>query len=146
MKKLKLTMVSLAFVLFLSSTAFARQTNEPKPQSEPQTITYMVVVLPYSFTILCNNYTINIRDEMGNLVAEPLEYTEGKRSFIFHESGPVIGARIATMEIMDGPQKVCSFHTYIQPDQMFGHFNIGNTYQFYLYPITILGDDAKNNL
>ncbi len=140
MKKLKLTMVSLAFVLFLSSTAFALQTNEPKPQSEPQTITYMVVVLPYSFTILCNNYTINIRDEMGNLVAEPIKYVEGKKTYVFHESGPVIGARIATMEQMDGPQKNCSSHTYTQPDQIFGHFMIGHTYQFFLYPWSMPAD------
>ncbi len=141
MKKLALTMASLAFVLFLSSTASAFQTNKPKTQSQPQTITYAVVVLPAPQTELCNKYTINIRDELGNLVAEPIEYVEGKRTFFFHESGPVIGARIATMEIKDGPRKSCSLNTYTQPAQKFGHFSIGHTYQFYLYPRTIPGDD-----
>jgi hypothetical protein len=140
MKKLALTMMSLAFVLFFSSTASAFQSNKPKVQSQPQAITYEVVVILTPHSVLCSKYTINIRDEMGNLVAKPIEYVEGKRTYVFHESGPVIGARIATMEKMDGSRSYCNFMAYIQPAQKFGHFMIGHTYQFFLYPWSMPAD------
>jgi hypothetical protein len=140
MKKLALAMMSLAFVLFLSSTVSAFQSNKPKVQSQPQAITYEVVVILTTHSVLCSKYTINIRDEIGNLVAEPIEYVEGKRTYVFHESGPVLGVRIATMEIMDGPISDCKFLAYIQPAQKHGHFMIGHTYQFFLYPWSTPGD------
>ncbi len=141
MKKLKLTMASLAFVLFLSSTAFAFQTNEPRPQNNSQSITYVVSVLPSTSFSPCNKYFVNVTDNQGNLVDAPQEYIEGKSNYIFHELGPIMGTRIANMEIMGGPINICNLKTYIKSDEIFGRFNTTHTYEFFLEPRTIPGDD-----
>ncbi len=136
MKKLKVSMMSLAMILFVAATVYPMSSNEPLPTTPP-TITYVVNVQMSQKISLCNTYHVTLRDQNGVLVTEPQLYQEGVSYYSFHENGPVSGTRIANLEEnipSDNPS--CTLSIYTEPDVMKTRFRNNKIYFFVLYPLT----------
>jgi hypothetical protein len=142
MKKLALTMVSVAIVLFISSSSFAFQKKDPRIAASPALITYVVNVSAPSTLNVCPSYMVTLSDKYGNWIAAPLMYHEGTADYVFQEIGPASGVRIANLEEMHSPgQNVCSQGIYTVPATITQKFQSSTNYLFYLYPTIIPGDD-----
>ncbi len=136
MKKLILSTVSLTIFLFVGMTAYSLTTNLPTQTT--QGITYVVMVDAPENMEICHSYIVSIRDMNGNYVVPPIVYDEGITNYIFHESGPVTGVRVAHLEkIHMGNNHICPQNVYTAPDTKFQIFNNSTTYTFNLYPIII---------
>ena len=136
MKKLVLSTVILTIFLFVGMTAYSLTTNLPTQTS--QGITYVVMVDAPDNLELCHSYFVSVRDMYGNYVVPPIAYDEGITNYIFHESGPVTGVRVAYLEKTHmGNNLICPQNVYIAPDTKFQIFNNSTTYVFNLYPIIV---------
>jgi len=139
MKKL-LRIITALFVVFFfaaGATSFAKKNPGKTVKRNHVGITYVVTVTnPYSGG-LCNSYYVVIKDENGNQVTEALLYHEGIDNYIFFESGPQTGARIAYLEKADNSkQYFCNNLLITHPDQITGDFRDGSVYFFHLSPDT----------
>ena len=94
----------------------------------------------------------HVRDCLDQLQATPKcdDHDSLKLALWFHDAiydatrsdNEAASADLAAewLEKMDGSRSYCNFMAYIQPAQKFGHFMIGHTYQFFLYPWSMPAD------
>ena len=142
MKNSTLSMVSLAIVLLLTTTAFSIQDNIPKPQKTSPGITYLVSVTAPSGFGSCSSYLVTISDMQGNYVVAPQLYFKGRANYVFEEQGPVSGGRIANLEKLQSLNSfVCGMEYYTPADAVFYKFINLSSYEFFLSPQIVPGDD-----
>jgi hypothetical protein len=137
MKKITLSLISLAMVLFFGLSAYPHvnldQGIYPKPKAA--TITYSVDVIVSPETPLCGSYLVMMTDEAGNMVAPAQPFVHGVTTYMFNEVWhDFIGVRTARMVYAPNKEGVCSQQLYAEPDAMFNFFMTGQMYHFDLYP------------
>lgn len=139
MKKILRIITALSVFFFLASgaTSFAKKHPGKPDKANHVGITYVIKITNPHGDGLCNSYYVVIKDENGNQVTESLLYHEGIDTYIFFESGPKTGARIAYLEKADNSkQYFCNNILLTQPDQITGEFRDGSVYFFQLSPDT----------
>jgi Phr family secreted Rap phosphatase inhibitor len=142
MKKLTLSILSLALVLILSTSAFSTQDNIPKQQKRTPSVTYLISVTAPAGFGSCSSYLVTISDIFGNYVAAPQLYYDGRANYVFEEEGPVTGGRVANLEKLHPlNNKVCSIQYYTPSDAIFYKFLNLTSYEFFLNPQLVPGDD-----
>lgn len=141
MKKLALSMMSLAMILFITSTVHSASTNDPFPSNSPG-ITFIVSVKVSNVNSLCHPYYVVITDKGGNLCTAPQPYQVGIENYVFHEAGPVTGTRVANLIEIEGlDHHVCLQKVYTYPDILKDRFRNHSTYKFTLIPRFIASDE-----
>jgi len=138
MKKITITIISLAMIFIFASTATslinANTTSFPKAAAT--TIKYIVNVNLAQEQAICGSYIVMLTDGDGNMIAPAQPYIQGVYSYVFYEIGhDFVGNRVARMEIsesMDDP--VCDQPLVTPPIERFTFYKTGQTYLFNLYP------------
>lgn len=121
---------AMAF-MFLVVTSFAGKKSKVLKKSYHNGITYVVTVTPNYTGAICGSYRVVVMNGEGNACCAPLEYQEGINYYIFHESGPVTGSRVACLEkISSAGNYQCGQEMNSQPDEITGDFRDGFTYLF----------------
>ena len=130
----KLASVILALTLITaSSNSFARKFPGQAQGQINEGITYVVKIINPISADLCHAYAVVIKDEYGNTVGSSIIYREGISTYVFHESGTVLGTRIASLEQMGGNSGMtCHQVLYADPDALSGKFRNGSVYIFNL--------------
>ena len=140
MKKLALSMMSLAMILFVATTVHSVTTNDPPPNNTTG-ITYVVSVDVSNANGLCHSYHVTISDRNGNLVASPKPYHDGIAYYVFHENGPITGPRVANLVEMETDNHPCTNEVYTRPDIIHTRFRNNETYFFTLYPSSVASEE-----
>ena len=143
MKKTKLTIISLALMVFLTTSAFSVAKNNPfssKKGSQPG-VTYIVEVNNTNTYGFCHAYNVVITNAYGEQVVEPILLQAGVSTYVFHERTPECGMRIAQLIELDVLEVVCSQRVYAREDVISTSFRSGATYKFNLNPVFVPGDD-----
>ena len=144
MKKISLTIISLAVIAFLTTTAFSTVKNNPLSRhtdGDPGVV-YVVEVNTDNANGYCHSYFVVITDEFGVPVTEPVEYHTEKPTYVFHEKTPACVTRIAMlMEADELESHYCSQKSYAVPDEISTTFRKGATYKFNLKLVPVPGDD-----
>ena len=143
MKKTKLTIISFALMVFLTTTAFSVAKNDPSSthKSNDPGVTYVVEVNNTNTYGFCHAYNVVITNAYGEQVVEPILLQAGTSTYVFHEKTPMCGIRIAQLIELDELEVVCSQKVYAQPDVISTNFRGGKSYLFNIYPVFVPGDD-----
>jgi len=139
-----ITILSIIFFTAASVSSYAKK-NPGKTKTSgnnPAGINYVVTITTPECGGMCHTYSVVIKDENGNIIGSPLVFQEGVDNYVFHESGPVSGTRIAYLEkIYVSGKYICSRVLVTQPEQITGYFRSGSTHLFHLYPAMVVGND-----
>lgn len=144
MKKISLTIISIAVITFLSTTAFTTVKNNPLTRhtdGDPGVV-YVVDVNTDNANGYCHSYFVVVTDEYGVPVVAPKEFFSEMTTYVFHEKTPNCGTRIAMLiEKEQLGLHYCSQEAYALPHEIRAHFRQGATYKFGLKLVPIPGDD-----
>ena len=139
MNQVKRLIIGLFVLVFTISTAHSGEKKAIKTNngSNPAGITYVIVIDDVNISGLCYSYLVKVTDDNGEVVADPIMFQAGINNYIFHESGPVSGSRIAKLEKISSSPKACNQILYTPPQVMTNNFRSGSTYIFNLSPKVI---------
>lgn len=144
MKKISLTIISIAVITFLSTTAFTTVKNNPfsrHTDGDPGVV-YVVDVNTDKANGYCHSYFVVVTDAYGVPVVEPIVFHSELSTYVFHEKTPDCGTRIAML--IEGDQlgyQYCGEPAYALPYKISTHFRKGATYKFSLKLVPVPGDD-----
>jgi hypothetical protein len=130
------TVLSLVVIFAAFTSAYAGGIGKTKiVPVETGGIRYQVNVILSIEKPLCNAYLIEVRNGKSQLVAPAQRYMMGVTKYTFTERGPAEGERVASL-VRDnrGDHFICEYELFTTPVSLKGHFEIGQTYRFDLYP------------
>lgn len=144
MKKLTISVLSLAVVLFITTTSFTISKKGERTQRHNTTpiTTYVVNVDGTNAAGFCGVYYVVVTSPCGNMVTMPQVYQEGVSNYVLQEVGPVQGVRVAKLMKLFGPDNtVCSQNMVTSPDALMINYSNNTLSIFRLSPRLSPGDD-----
>lgn len=132
---MKTTVKISAFTLmlvFAVSTAFASSPLRTTPPSN--VILHQVNIVPTAEKFLCGSYVVELRNQFGQLVAQPKNFVPGQNTYYFAEKfdGVLLdGVRTAMLKQITGNGlPACTFTLHADPATLKTTFETGKTYYY----------------